>query len=107
MSGVYTMETFVHSTDPQKALAEFFRVLRPGGAIVLYEYDHTEMLPEDYSNCMEMINMYAAMPANQGFRRGVLESLVRGVGFVEVELKDLSVNIRPMLRLFFWLALVP
>ena len=29
--GVYTMETFVHATDPAHVLREFFRVLKPGG----------------------------------------------------------------------------
>ncbi|KAK9342993.1 S-adenosyl-L-methionine-dependent methyltransferase [Lipomyces starkeyi] len=29
--GVYTMETFVHATDPEAAAREFFRVLKPGG----------------------------------------------------------------------------
>lgn len=38
--GAYTMETFVHATDPELALNEFFHVLQPGGRLVLYEYDH-------------------------------------------------------------------
>ncbi|KAI1198774.1 S-adenosyl-L-methionine-dependent methyltransferase [Nemania serpens] len=37
---VYTMETFVHATDPEQVLAGFFRVLKPGGRIAMHEYDH-------------------------------------------------------------------
>ncbi|MGA5822460.1 methyltransferase domain-containing protein [Kitasatospora sp. NPDC094028] len=33
--GAYSMETLVHSYDPRRALAEFHRVLRPGGRLVL------------------------------------------------------------------------
>ena len=37
--GAYTMETFVHATEPEAAAAEFFCVLRPGGSLAMYEYD--------------------------------------------------------------------
>lgn len=33
--GVYTLETIVHATDPERALKEFSRVLRPGGSLAL------------------------------------------------------------------------
>ncbi|MEV0535736.1 methyltransferase domain-containing protein [Kitasatospora sp. NPDC050463] len=33
--GVYSMETLVHAYDPERALAEFHRVLRPGGRLVV------------------------------------------------------------------------
>jgi sterol 24-C-methyltransferase len=29
--GAYTVETFVHATDPEQALREFFRALKPRG----------------------------------------------------------------------------
>ncbi|KAI1347269.1 S-adenosyl-L-methionine-dependent methyltransferase [Xylaria sp. FL0043] len=37
---VYTMETFVHATDPARVLAGFFRVLKPGGRLAMHEYDN-------------------------------------------------------------------
>lgn len=36
--GAYTMETFLHAMDPEQALREFFRILKPGST-ALYEYD--------------------------------------------------------------------
>ncbi len=44
--GLYTMETFVYATDPEAAVAGFYRILRPGGRLVLFEYDHKIGLEE-------------------------------------------------------------
>ena len=104
--GVYTVETFVHGADPEAAMSEFFRVLKPGGSIALYEYDHTDLdaAPRDLQDSMTQINKYAAMPANERFSEGVLQRILEETGFQDVEVEDLSTNIRPMLRLFFVLA---
>lgn len=107
--GAYTMETFVHATDPELALSEFFRVLKPGGSIALYEYDHNNLskAPEEIRTSMEKINKYASMPSNARFEQGVLQRMMTEVGFEDVEVNDLSINITPMLRLFFVLAYIP
>jgi sterol 24-C-methyltransferase len=49
--GTYTMETFVHATEPEVAAVEFFRIIRPGGSIAMYEYDHVDFStqPEEVS----------------------------------------------------------
>ncbi|KAH6724239.1 S-adenosyl-L-methionine-dependent methyltransferase [Leptodontidium sp. MPI-SDFR-AT-0119] len=107
--GVFTMETFVHATDPEAAAAEFFRVLRPGGSLALYEYDHSDFSTQSEAskNSWKTINKYAAMPANDRFATGVLEGIFKDAGFVEVVVKDLSYNVLPMLRLFYLLAFIP
>jgi len=107
--GAYTMETFVHATDPEVALAEFYRVLKPGGTIALYEYDHSNLnsAPSDLKESMKQINEYASMPANTRFDKGVLQKMLVEAGFVDVMVKDLTTNVTPMLRLFFVLAYVP
>jgi sterol 24-C-methyltransferase len=107
--GVFTMETFVHATDTAKAVKEFFRVLRPGGSIALYEYDHpdvAEMAPE-VAKSLEEINKGAAMPAYDFFKKGVLEKILETAGFRDVVVQDLSENVLPMLRMFYVLAFVP
>lgn len=37
---VYIMETFVYVKDPERVLAISYRVMKSGGLIALYEYDH-------------------------------------------------------------------
>ncbi|OAA67223.1 methyltransferase type 11 [Niveomyces insectorum RCEF 264] len=119
--GVYTMETFVHATDPEGVLAGFHRLLRPGGRIALFEYDNTldedngvgdgdgdnRATPNDLAASMRQINVYSAMPTNTRSRPGQYEAWLVAAGFEDVEVHDLSPHIRPMLRLFWLLAMVP
>lgn len=109
--GVYTMETFVHATDPKAVLDGFFRVLKPGGSVALYEYDHNtaekDDVPDDMLKMFSQVNRYAAMPANVDFEQGRLPLLLKEAGFQDIEVVDLSNNIKPMLRLFFVVAYLP
>lgn len=111
--GVYTVETLVHATDPERALGEFFRVLKPGGSIALYEYDHSDLdtVPKDiakrFVESMEQVNSRASMPANKMFSHGTLQSMLERQGFQDVVVEDLSENVRPMARLFFLVAYIP
>lgn len=107
--GVYTMETFVHATEPEAAIREFFRVLKPGGSIAFYEYDHVNLntAPPQLKDAMEKINKYASMPSNAMFDNGVHQRILEDAGFEDVVVEDMSTNVMPMLRLFFVLAYVP
>jgi len=107
--GAYTMETFVHATEPEAAAEEFFRILRPGGSLAMYEYDHVDYSTQnkEVSTSWTAINQWAAMPAYNRFQQGVLEGILEEVGFQDVVVRDLSENVLPMLRMFYLLAGIP
>lgn len=106
LDGVYTMETLVHSTDPVKVLKEFLRMLKPGGRIALNEYDHIDLnnAPKSLADSMKKVTKYAAIPANASFDKDVPKELLE---FQDVQLKDLSSHIPPMLWLFYVMAIIP
>ena len=103
--GAFTLETFVHATDPKWVLSEFPRVLKPGGSLSLYEYDHTDLntVPRDLRISMDQVNKFAAMPTN--VKEGLLLRMLEEAGFENIEIKNLSANIKPMLRLFYIFAI--
>ncbi|KAB5550017.1 S-adenosyl-L-methionine-dependent methyltransferase [Coniochaeta sp. 2T2.1] len=107
---VYTLETFVHASDPEAVLAGFYRILKPGGKLVLLEYDnqlHNPQLPKHIRDAIEKINHYAAMPTNTRSCPGFYDGIMEGTGFVDIKVTDVTENIRPMLFLFWVLASVP
>ena len=111
--GVYTMETLVHATDAEKVLGEFFRVIKPGGSVALYEYDHSDInappkdFPQDLIESVQQINSQASMPSNACFQYGVLQRMLENQGFEDIVVKDLSENVKPMMRLFYLVAYIP
>jgi SAM-dependent methyltransferase len=107
--GIYTMETFVHATDPKAVLAGFFQKLRPGGRLALFEYDHefVNNSPDDMANSMRKINDFAAMPTNDLSHPGVFKDMLEEAGFTDVVVNDYSENIKPMTRLFYLVAYIP
>lgn len=108
--GVYTMETFVHATDPAAVVAGFYRVVRPRGRVAMFEYDHSyesEEVLGDLAHPMHQVNEIASMPVNKLAKEGYFKKLLEDAGFENVVIEDYSENIRPMLRLFSVMAFVP
>ncbi|TQS33725.1 hypothetical protein Golomagni_05919, partial [Golovinomyces magnicellulatus] len=109
--GLYTMETLVHATNPEQAVAGFYRILRPGGHIVLHEYDLTyendDEIGDDMKKLKKNIEDFGAMPTWERAKAGFYQKLLEDAGFEDVVIQDYSENIRPMLRMFWLLAAVP
>ena len=91
------------------ALAQFYRVLKPGGTLAHYEYDHLALdsMPPGVKKTVEQVGEYAALPSAVVLEYGVLEKLLTEAGLVDVEVRDIFINIFPMMRLFCVLAYIP
>lgn len=100
--GAYTLETLVHSDDVERVLAGLYRVLRPGGRLVHFEYSRSpKNRTSDYDEqFMTEINQVAAMPAFQRLEHGVLEQLLTHAGFVDIQSQDITARMLPMLKVF-------
>jgi sterol 24-C-methyltransferase len=106
---VYTMETLVHAVDAERVLKEFYRILRPGGKLALFEYsrDPDSLMPSKVAQTLHSINARAAMPSFDRFEHGVLERFLKKVGFSNIEVTDISTHMWPMLQAFMLLAVIP
>lgn len=96
-NGVYAMETFVRTGNATQALREFYRVLEPGGVLVLHEYAYSypsNPLPRTIQTSLRLGHAPNVLLA------GRLEEMVQGAGFVDVELEDLTEGVRPFARFF-------
>ncbi|QSZ28644.1 hypothetical protein DSL72_003143 [Monilinia vaccinii-corymbosi] len=109
LEGAYTMETLVHSTSPETVASEFYRVLKPGGRVALFEYEHSGMSSEPKAgvNSWSTINKYSAMPAFDQFTYGSISSIFTDAGFTNVQREDITMHVKPMVRFFFILAYIP
>ena len=108
-NGAYTTETFVHASDPQQVLKEFYRVLKPGGKLVQLEYSHDpyKTMTDAEKQTFKFVNKYAAMPAFDLFEHGVHEKMIENAGFKLISSTNHMKNIEPMLRWFRLYAWLP
>jgi sterol 24-C-methyltransferase len=109
---VYTVETLVHSPDYHRALLEFYRVLKPGGSLVLFEYSlkPNKQLSEEERRGIEMVkyvNEYASMPAFNEFKWDNMQAIIAAAGFKNETEENITERILPMLRQFAVVARLP
>jgi sterol 24-C-methyltransferase len=106
--GIYTIETLVHASDYKKTLKEFYRILKPGGVLVNYEY----ALSDDMNNQEEQIykTIYegaAMISVFKEFRKSKIKNIWQDAGFEEVMVKGITKEVIPFMRRLYYLALVP
>ena len=105
--GIYTMETLVHSPNYRKTLSEFYRLLKPGGKLVHFEYSMAPNMPVEAKQAVTRVNRLAAMPAFNEFTYGTLENALETSGFESVHSWDITERMLPLLRKFERKARLP
>ncbi|OAL07717.1 S-adenosyl-L-methionine-dependent methyltransferase [Phaeosphaeriaceae sp. SRC1lsM3a] len=103
--GVYTIEALVHAADPMAVLSGFMRQLKPGGRIVMHEYEQN--IPEEDKAAMKIVNEGFSMPMHEISRPGAMKEMLERAGFCDVDMRDLSENVRPMTRMNYAISIGP
>jgi sterol 24-C-methyltransferase len=93
--GVYTVESLVHASEPQSALKEFLRVLKPGGRLVLFEYSMPAQrdLSETEREAFAAINTDSAMYSFPEFENGRFDEILTAAGFDFSSVTDIRYRI--------------
>ena len=97
VAGVFTMETLVHADPLEDVLAEFWRMLQPGGKLVLFEYnvpDQSSLDPVRKYISENMIRR-TGMASIHRFTPGALPNILEQANFQDVQVRDISRNVWP------------
>lgn len=106
---IYTTEALSHSTNIKKTLKEFYRVLKKGGRIALFEYTIAEDKNfSDYEmDTLEKVIYSSAMEGLKEFRHNKFQEKIKEIGFKNIKVENISENILPSLNRLRRFALIP
>lgn len=81
--------TLSHVPEPERAIAEAFRVLRPGGSLASFDGDYatTTVSLGDYDPLQACVDAMMASSVNDRWLMRRLASVIRATGFEEVALR--------------------
>ncbi len=106
---VYTMETLVHAPDYQHALRQFYRVLKPEGRLVLFEYSvcrKEELTPEQRLG-LDLVTEESGMHSLPHFIHGTFPDIVERAGFTDISVEEVTERVIPMFRRLSQIAYGP
>lgn len=106
---IYTMETLVHSPNIHKTLKEFYRVLKPGGGIALFEYSISpfDKFLSREKKMFDVIINGSAMTSLPTMYHNVVAEYIRDAGFTDVKAQDITKHIEPSMYRFYRYAKYP
>jgi len=107
--GVYTIETLVHAIDYRRVLKEFWRVLKPGGKIVLCEYTMkaSSEIPPKLQKIEKIIIEGSGMHSLPNFIHGNFSKILEEAGFINISIDEITKRVIPMLEKFYFFAFLP
>jgi len=100
LGGVRTDRVLQHVHDPDGALDELVRVLRPGGLAVLAEPDQGTLTIDgcDPELTPDIVHFRATVGIRNGFLAGELDRRLLALGFTDVERESYTIEIRDPTR---------
>jgi len=106
---IYTMESFVHSPSTKKTLREFFRILKPGGKLVMFEYTmaNDRKFAEWEKKMLDIVIEGSTMVSLKNMRHDSFSKTLKEVGFESVKEQDISQNTEPSIKRLHKLAKFP
>lgn len=107
ISGIFTMETLVHANPLEAALGEFWRVLKPGGRLVLFESSVPERKTLNPLRrwVTDVMVQRIGMASIERFTHDAFPAILHNAHFENIEIKDISRNVWPTWRWMFFRAI--
>lgn len=96
---IYTVETLSHSPDVGATLREFWRIIKPGGKIALFEYTlaPNDAFTPDERRVIDRMIAGSAVLGLRDFRHDRFTRTIANAGFTAVQDQNISVHIIPSL----------
>jgi sterol 24-C-methyltransferase len=106
---IYTTETLSHSPDIRKTLGEFFRILKPGGRLALFEYTvapREKFSPQEIE-IFDLVAEHSAMMGLKDFKHDQFVSVMQDAGFAHAKERNITKNVGPSFYRLHRISRVP
>ena len=106
---IFTLETLVHSPSLRKTLKEFYRVLKPGGRLVLFEYSRSS--PDEFNKreekMLQIINDGSSMTSLKTLYHDAMVRELKKEKYKIISEEDITSNVLPSMKRLYVYAKLP